>query len=86
MTALKLMETLRLSGASFLLVDGEPRIKAPSGLLTPEMVSSLRTHREAIGALLTSHPCGSCGRFAFPTSGITCYWCRRTDAVERTAA
>jgi len=26
--------------------------------------------------LPASHPCASCGRFAFPVAGTICYWCR----------
>jgi hypothetical protein len=26
---------------------------------------------------LASHPCRACGKFAFPTPGSLCYWCRR---------
>lgn len=29
---------------------------------------------------IRSHPCQACGKFAFPTQGSLCYWCRRRQS------
>lgn len=76
MTASQLLAVLRGEGAWLRLENGEPKIKAPPGVLNPERLSQLRAMRSEIIALLCTHSCTRCHRGAFPTAGVICFRCR----------
>ena len=76
MTATELLVELRRLQVPILVLDGRLRVRA--GLLAPELRDEVRSHRDDLITLLTvpTHPCSSCGRFAFPRPTV-CHWCRR---------
>jgi hypothetical protein len=81
-----LLRELASQGAYVRVVDGQLLVKPPRGGLTEPQRSRIRAIVGELIVLLTTHPCTSCGRFAFQTSGVVCFQCRKTDAEGEAAA
>ena len=76
MTAVELVRDLARRGV-VLRVDGAVlRARGPAGAVTAELREAIAARRSEVLALLTSHPCVDCGRFAYPAP-TRCYWCRQ---------
>ena len=82
MTAREVIETLNSKGCSIRKAGDELRVRAPKGILTPDMIDTLKVRKQEIIRLLTSHPCTVCGRFAFPEP-TTCYFCRPSETAGK---
>jgi len=79
-TLTDLVEQLLIAGAELSLVDGKPRVRAPDGVLTPERLELLRTHRDELVRLLPQH------RFTAPMSaGQEGLWFIQTSAPDSAA-
>lgn len=79
-TLTDLVEQLLIAGAELSLVDGKLRVRAPDGVLTPERLELLRTHRDELVRLLPQH------RFTAPMSaGQEGLWFIQTSAPDSAA-
>lgn len=58
MDAAALLVELHMLGATVRLDDGDVRVRAPRGVLTPELVHELRAHKPAVLALLMETEAG----------------------------
>jgi hypothetical protein len=72
----------RFAAAGLLLRrDGDGIVcRGPAGALTPELRALVSSNRDDVLAALTTYPCSSCGRFAFPRPTV-CYSCRRDSGA-----
>jgi len=56
------------------------RFRGPKDALNEELRRELVRNKPEIIALLvddrSTHPCSTCGQFAFAEAGTICYWCR----------
>ena len=79
MTAAELLSVARTRGIVLRRVGETLTVRAPAGVVTPELREQLALHKGELLALLEARafPCSACGRFAFPTAAVVCYWCRR---------
>jgi hypothetical protein len=76
-TAFELLAVLRNEGARVWLERGHLKLRAPRGVVSDKRRAMLADLRVEIVALLTTHPCADCGRFAFRRAGVVCFHCRR---------
>jgi hypothetical protein len=81
-----LLDRVHAAGVDLYRRGDAVRYRCPPGALTPELRAEIVARRVEILAYLAAPPwvpCRCCGRFAFSSPSVTCYWCRPAGGVCR---
>lgn len=79
----QLLADLRAAGVEVVATGAGLRIRAKRGVMTLKLQRRVKEVRaEIIQLARASHPCAECARFAFPTSTVICFWCRRRMKLQ----
>lgn len=86
-SALEIMLELSTRGAKIRFADGQLWVKAPKGVITPELAAAITERKPELIAMLRTYPCLKCGLGIYHTPFVVCFKCRQkaqeADATSR---